>query len=154
MHHERNRAPRPPNPKQLNTIRSHQRDMDIDDGHINEPSGNDSGDEADSTTGNDRPSRAKRHTRKPYMGSTNDPKKFGFYPPQWRDVLEAARKKWRCWIAYECAFPDREHMTKALECIVEALSEHQELGKRVEPGMFMLSTVLRLITHCRLLAGT
>ena len=85
--------------------------------------------------------RAKRHSYKPYVDSTNNPQKLGFYPPQWRDVLEASQKKWRSWMAYDCAFPrkDREeHLEKAMECILEAISEHEKKGGRVEEGMTTL----------------
>ena len=82
-------------------------------------------------------SRARCHSRKHYTGSTDDPKKLGFYPAQWRDVLERAQKLWRPWMALECGFPDREvkaHLTMAMKCVIDALSEHQQDGFQVEPG--------------------
>jgi hypothetical protein len=83
-------------------------------------------------------SRAKRHSQKAYTGKVSDPKKFGFYPPQWRDILEAAQKKWRLWMGQVCGFPDKqnpEHLDEALDCVERSLSEHTNNGGRVEKGM-------------------
>jgi hypothetical protein len=130
--HERNRAPRAPDPNQLHAIRTHHATMDVDTDDDNEEASDDS----DVTTDDDRcETRAKRHSQKPYTGRTNDPKKLGFYPPQWRDVLEAAQKKWRPWMVLVCAFPDREnddHLNEALLCITRTLSEK---SRKVEPSM-------------------
>lgn len=83
-------------------------------------------------------SRAIRHSQKPYTGKTTDPRQLGFYPPQWRDILEAAQKKWRPWMACVCGFPDREdkkHLDEALDCIRSSVSEHTENGGQVETGI-------------------
>jgi hypothetical protein len=130
--HERNRAPRAPDPDQLRVIRAGHVTMDVDINDDAEETTNDS-------TDDDRcKPRAKRHSQKPYTGRTKDPKKFGFYPPQWRDVLEAAQKKWRPWMVLVCAFPDREeddHLKEALLCVTRSLSDHTENGGKVEKGM-------------------
>jgi hypothetical protein len=85
-HHERNRAPWPPNPEQLERIRSRQHgEMDMDN--------NGDGERSTPEDNNEPKSRAKRHSQMPYTGQTDDPKKLGFYPPQWWDVLEGGQVK-------------------------------------------------------------
>jgi hypothetical protein len=86
--------------------------------------------------------RAKCHSRKGYTRSTDDPKELGFYPPQWRGVLRRAQALWRPWMALECGFPDRDikvHLDKAMQCVTNALSEHQENGGEVENGTYLTS---------------
>ena len=134
-HHERNRVPRPPDPEQPNTIRSQHVMMDLDAADDNETTDGDSDMLMDD---NRRRPRAQHHSHKPYTGRTTDPKKLGFYPAQWRDILEAGQKKWHLWLALVCGFPNREnedHLEKALSCLIEAKDEHTEKGGRVEPGM-------------------
>ena len=100
----------------------------------------------DSTDDEGSKSRAKRHSQKPYARHSDDPTKLGFYPPQWRDVMEKGKAKFRPWIAYECGFPDREnesHMDKALQSATDALSEHQQKGGKVEEGNCLANNPLR-----------
>lgn len=135
-YYRRNRAPRPPDPKQLEKICSQKgRDVsvetDIEDLGSNSEAATDDVEEK---------SRARRHSQKGYTGSSNDPKKLGFYPPQWRDVLETAQKLWRPWMALECGFPEREiraHLNVAMQCVTDALSEHQKNGGKVEKGNYL-----------------
>jgi hypothetical protein len=149
-HHERNRAPRAPDPEQLRNVASrHAATTDVDIFKDDEESSDtDSDTDSDASSDNDKP-RAKRHSQKPYTGKTTNPRKLGFYPPQWRDILEAAQKKWRPWMGYVCGFPDREdkmHLDEALRCITSSLSEHTEDGGKVEKGMDEEFLVLRLLT--------
>ena len=124
-HQQWNRAPKAPNPGQLNTIQKemkHSKDSD---------SSTDNGSESD-----DKP-RTKRHSHMPYSVGSDDPKKLGFYPPQWRDILENAKVSTCVWMATECVFPhlkNESHREKAESFIKEALSKHQEDGGQVEDG--------------------
>jgi hypothetical protein len=86
--------------------------------------------------------RARHHSQKDYNRSPIDPKKLGFYPPQWRDVLERAHKLWRPWMVLECGSPKRNikaHLDKAMHCVTDALSEHQRNGGEVERGTYQSS---------------
>jgi hypothetical protein len=59
-----------------------------------------------------------------------------FYPPLWRDVLESAKANFRLYLTSVKSFPNREEgIAEAASCIMEALSEHQDANKEVEPGM-------------------
>jgi hypothetical protein len=87
-------------------------------------------------------SRAKRHSLRPYAGrSSSDPKKLGFYPAQWREVLDKGRTQFfRPWMAIECGFPTRaedRHVAKAMECVTDSISEHQKNGGKVEQGIYL-----------------
>ena len=88
----------------------------------------------------DRPiSRARRHSGKRYSEHSANPKKLGFYPPQWRDVLENAKLRWRLWMAVVCGFPNNGNQSyheKTKECIRDALAEHQKNGGKVEKGRY------------------
>ena len=135
QHQNRNRVPLPPNPQQLEEIRSRR-------GNVTEVDG-DGGTEQvvdnpePSSGGNKSKPRAKRHSSKPYVGRSGDPKKLGFYPPQWRIVLERATKSWRLWMAIMCGFPRRgseAHFKKAMDCVVDALDKHQKEGGMIEDG--------------------
>lgn len=67
----------------------------------------------------------------------SNPKRLGFYPPNWKHVLDGARFKTRLWMTLECAFPIRSnkaHRTKMASCLTEALVEYQDEGNRVEDG--------------------
>jgi hypothetical protein len=136
---QRNRAPIPPDPKQLERIRSQKGPnasvgTDVEGKQCTEDAGLNS---ESPTDDEEEKSRARRHSRKHYTGSTDDPRKLGFYPAQWRDVLERAKKLWRPWMAFECGFPEREtkeHLDMATKCVIDALSKHQESGGKVEQG--------------------
>lgn len=59
-----------------------------------------------------------------------------FYPTLWRVVLEAAKTKLHFYLTTVKPFPRcEEGIAKAAGCISEALSEHQDANKKVEPGM-------------------
>lgn len=145
-HYQRNRVPLPPDPIQLNKIRSQgNRGASVETGVDGKRSGTSMDDEEEKT-------RTRHHSQRGYSKSTN-PKRLSFYPPQWRDVLESAQKLWRSWMALECGFPDRgieEHLDKAKQCITDALREHQENGGKVEKGTYLLFvTVSNLTSLCR-----
>jgi hypothetical protein len=133
-YYERNRAPLPPDPNRLEKIHSrnsHHASVETSVGSMRSSEA--------STDDEEKKPRARRYSRKCYTKSTGDPKRLGFYPPQWRDVLERAQKLWRAWMAFECGFPEREikaHMDKAMQCVTDALSEHQKNGGRVEDGTY------------------
>lgn len=129
-HHDQNRAPLPPDPQQLKKVRSCH-------GNVTERKGDHSTKQRpEPSSGNSEPNtRLRRHSQKPYLGRSDSPKKLGFYPPQWRDVLYKAMNKWRLWIALVCGFPDgrnENHRKKVMSCIIDALAEHQKNGGRVE----------------------
>jgi hypothetical protein len=56
-------------------------------------------------------------------------------------------------MALECGFPDRgikEHLDKAMQCVTDALQEHQSNGGKVEKGTYLLFvTVSNLTSLCR-----
>lgn len=149
-HYQQNRAPIPPDPRELEKILSQNGDdasveADVEVGEADvkgkQPSKAATDDEEET------PRAARRHSRNPFTGSTSDPKKLGFYPPQWRDVLGRAQRLWRCWMVVECCFPRKEtDLDVAMECVVMALSQHQENKGKVEKGNY-LSFCLRPISH-------
>jgi hypothetical protein len=130
-YHQRSRAPHPPNPRQLEKVRSHNgQDMSAEAAIEDEQCSKGSMDDKQK-------SRAWRHSQKHYTGNTADPEKLGFYPPLWHDVLGKAQKLWRHWMALECGFPKSNieaHLDMAMQCVTDALSEHQKNGGRVENG--------------------
>jgi len=136
-YHQRNRAPRPPDPVQLDKIRSqNSRDASVETGVSGKQHSGASTDDEEEKT------RAKRHSLKHYTRLTDNSKKLGFYPPQWQDVLESAQKLWRQWMALECGFPERAneaHLDQAMQCITDALRQHQEAGNKVEDGTYLSS---------------
>lgn len=87
----------------------------------------------------DRPLRAKRYSKSARSDITATPTQLGFYPGQWRDVLEAAKRHFREWLACKNGFPTRRmDLGEARECVAEALAAHQQRGLAVEPGMDMI----------------
>ena len=85
------------------------------------------------------PKRAKRHSKKAYRSSNLDPTQLQFYPSQWRDILEAAKTKYRLSIVMEMLFPDRKKkFNLAVDCLDEALAEHETNGGLVEDGELLL----------------
>jgi hypothetical protein len=69
--------------------------------------------------------------------TTDNPKRLGFYPPLWRELLTGAKFQFRGWMATECAFPvpsKPEHREAAGNCIRAALAEHEDAGGLVEDG--------------------
>jgi len=93
----------------------------------------------------DRPKRAKRYSKTPRSEIVAKPTQLGFYPSQWRDVLELAKLNFRRWLACKNAFPVRRAnlLGEASECVVEALAEHEEKGYRTEAGKSIPSYNLR-----------
>ena len=80
--------------------------------------------------------RAQRHSQNDRTRSS--PTQLQFYPPSWRDVLEAAKNKFRCYISAVNPYPSREDgIREASDCVVEALADHRASGKKVDPGMIV-----------------
>lgn len=135
-YHQRNRAPLPPDPIQLEQIRSqNSRDASVETSVGDEQYSEASTDDEEENT------IAEYHIQNSRTRSSN-PKRLGFYPPQWRDVLERAQKLWRSWMVLECGFPERvnrAHLDKAMQCVTSALSEHQKNGFKVESGTYLSS---------------
>ena len=55
-------------------------------------------------------------------------------------------------MAVECGFPERgikAHLDKAMQCVTDALREHQENGGRVEKGTYQLLVTVFLTSLCR-----
>jgi len=69
---------------------------------------------------------------------TKSPKNLNFYPSQWRDVLEDAKVNYTLHISAEKGFPsrDKEGMTDAETCLMEAIAKHKDEGGKVEPGIY------------------
>jgi hypothetical protein len=113
--------PHPPDPQQLKEIHTHHGRAPEIDGESN------TGEQLDTSDDNRPKSRVRRHSQTPYSGCTDNPKKLGFYPSQWWDILEKAVKRWQMWMACECGFPNKgneNHLGKAMKCITDALAEH------------------------------
>lgn len=144
-HHKKNRPPRPPtaenlarvraasqvtltssahNPRQSNSVAS---EVESDtNSTVNESRSNASG------SGK----RAKRHSITPYQGRTSKPTQLNFYPGQWQDILEVAKRKYRLYLATKNAFPDREKdFGEARDCLTEAMQEHTDASGDVEIGI-------------------
>lgn len=83
--------------------------------------------------------RAKRHskTSRPAVGT---PTQLQFYPSQWSDVLEKAKKKYRLVVATEIGFPHpKKDSNRAFDCLTEAIAEHEDDGGMVEPGECLMT---------------
>jgi hypothetical protein len=81
---------------------------------------------------------AQWHSQTDHTCST--PTQLQFYPLSWRDVLEAAKNKFQCFVAARNPYPNREDgIQEAGDCTVEALADHQNEGKKVEPGKMICS---------------
>jgi hypothetical protein len=128
-HHRSNGAPRPPNANHLMEIR-----------HSLPPI-------VSSKT------RAKRHSKTPYVRTNSKSTHLRFYPPKWRDVLEIARWNFRLSLATKAPFPDRASgRTIAKDCLTQAGLEHERHGNQVEAGRFPNQFWSSMFTnpHCRL----
>ena len=155
-YHERNRAPRPPKPKRLRDIRrsgQQRQSSDVGDNVTDAGSGSESDDESSQKA------RAKRHSQKAYNRTSDDPKRFRYYPPQWRKVLTRAKNNFRLWMATECGFPDKsnqEHYKAVTDCLHRALYAHQEGGGRVEHGSFSRTFFCGCssVPYCRIFSDT
>jgi len=87
--------------------------------------------------------RAKQNLKTPYNGTQGKPTQLKFYPSQWADVLEEVKKKYRLAIVSGTPFPDCEmEMHFTTDCLVEAISDHEENGNMVEDGEFLLYRAL------------
>lgn len=134
-HHAKNRRPRPPNPDQLNRIRNasvRKEEEESDDGNDSETIG---------------PQRAGRYSKTPRSEIEAKPTQLNFYPGNWRDLLEFAKRIFRRWLACENGFPTRRLKLppEAGECVAEALAEHRDKGGVVEPGKYMLCNILQAL---------
>src|ERR1700741_359828 len=112
--HQRNRAPRPPDPKCLQAIRQRAWMPVHDDGS------DDEGSENDSDTGPAAQTRAARHSQQVYSSTTDNPKQLHFYPPFWRGILSDSKDYTRAWMATECGFPNPsnpDHRNAVVGCI-------------------------------------
>ena len=126
-HHQKNGAPRPPDPEELNAIRS--KSQTNAQPHHGTPAPN---------SPHWQKKRARRHTRTDRSGVHQDPTQLQFYPPVWRDVLESAKNKLRCYAGTKNFFPTRdEGIQEAGDCITEVLADYQAQGKKVEAGMWV-----------------
>jgi hypothetical protein len=128
-HHQRNGAPRPPEPEVLNAIRSKGR-ANPQPHHTPTPS-----------SPHWKKKRARRGARTESGGVHQDPTQLQFYPPCWRDVLETSKERLRCFAGTQNFFPTRDvGIREAGDCIAEVLAEYQAEGKKVEAGMWIAST--------------
>ena len=132
-YHQRNRVPRAPDPDHLHRIRKSR----LNDRHDETESSADESEMSD--TQSTRRPRAKRNSRRAYRATSDDAKRFRFYPDQWRKVLDKAKDRFRLWMVTECGFPNKKngaHRLAAGNHIRQALFKHQEDGGRVEDGLF------------------
>lgn len=142
-HHHRNCRYRPPNTDRLRDYAEKQcqnqhRLKGLETSN-QEDSSHDSRSDSDSNESSEPKIRAARHSRTPYSHSRSRPKptQLGFYPSQWSDVLDKAKKKFHLFLATDVPFPNRdEHFSKAEDCISEAIDEHQKRGGQLENGKF------------------
>lgn len=73
--------------------------------------------------------RAARHSRTPYSTSKSKPKptQLEFYPGQWSDVLEKAKRRFHLFLATNIPFPNCDnHLSKAQDFVSEAINDHQK----------------------------
>lgn len=118
-HHRRNGAPRPPDPEVLKAIqsgsqpaqRSRSASVSISGSHVR---------------------RLSQRSENQIRGHSTQ---LQFYPPVWRDILEIAKAKFRLYLTSVKPFPNRgEGVDEAAECLLEAVAEHRDAVKKVEPG--------------------
>lgn len=151
QHRKRNRGPRPPGVGHLKAsadLQTTRHGSNHDDGS----NGSDDGSKDDSSRDSDTEpypvrKRAKRHskTSRPAVGT---PTQLQFYPSQWTDVLESAKRKYRLVIATEIGFPHpKKDLNRASDCLTEAMAAHEDGGGMVEPSKCLINS---LRSHCRL----
>ncbi|KAH7918128.1 hypothetical protein BV22DRAFT_1134836 [Leucogyrophana mollusca] len=120
-HHAKNRPPRLPNPITLNSIRNSTLDYQ------------------DSSSDNEVHVRPPRRSRTSKSDGPN-PKRLGYYPPRWKDLLEDTKDECRTIHALENPFPTRladlhGSITESLMSVVYAWDQRQE---RLEPDIWPL----------------
>lgn len=141
-HHRRNRQHRPPNTDRLREYAEKQRQNQQRSQGLQESDQEDCPHDSSFDSESSEPlaikRRAARHSRTPYSASKSRPKptRLGFYPGQWSDVLEKAKRKFRLFLATDIPFPNREdHFSKAEDFVSEAINDHQKRGGQLENGM-------------------
>jgi hypothetical protein len=61
-----------------------------------------------------------------------------FYPAQWQDILDAAKKLFRKWLAAKNPWPIRDDpLEEARQCLSEVLQGHSDAGGVVEAGYYI-----------------
>jgi hypothetical protein len=138
--------PKAPNPDRLAAIRQTANHNNAVNEHTNAVGGRNNAineahnsDTSSASESEDEPvrGRAKRNSHKAHSAMLSNPKRFRFYPSQWRMVLDAAKWEFRLWMTEECGFPvpsDLEHRKIVGTCLTNQLFEFQQSGGRVEDG--------------------
>jgi hypothetical protein len=130
-HHQRNGKPKPPDPQDLQDIRTKGSQQPHKPSHSPSDQGN---------ANNDR-----KHNLRPLdgdRGAVQDPTLLKFYPHIWRDVLEHAKEKFRLFLTSVNAFPTRIlGLQEAKDCLTEALEDFRQADKKVEKGMHAIPIV-------------
>jgi hypothetical protein len=134
-HHDHNKPNKPP---LFTPMESDASDVDATDSEAEEVESDDNSAASDNKSEDQLKyhTRAKRHSQKAY-GSSVSPTQLQFYPLQWTEVLELAKKKWRRYLLVKWAFPKRcklDTTTVLKECLTTAIADHEADGGLVEKG--------------------
>lgn len=130
-HHERNRRPKPPDPKHLKAVWDSTEAQHVNNRSISPSS------TIDTESNSDEPSifvgRAKRNSK---CSGGPQVTQLGFYPGNWVSVLENGKDLNRISVAIKAGFPTRaEGLKEADGCLHEAMVTFDDEGGSVKSGM-------------------
>ena len=144
-HRNKNRAPRPPNPKTFHR-------QPVAPGSDLEPNNN-----ADTNNNNDTEEDNDDDDEGPEgltngRRTSNEAETLKFYPPGWRVVITRAKQYWRLHVATENPFPNcAEHLADAAALLTRAIKEYREEDGILESGSiffrFFVSLILTDMTY-------
>lgn len=140
-HHAKNRRPKAPNPDVLTNIRkSFQATVeDVPDEDSEREDGSDEGEDDDKEVSGHADTgrrRAPRNSKTPYGSRPPKPTQLTFYPPQWRDLIEDTKLRFRMTASIKKGFPNRRAgLIEAGDCLMETMAAFSDGGGTVETGM-------------------
>ncbi|KAF8889828.1 hypothetical protein BD779DRAFT_1469569 [Infundibulicybe gibba] len=133
----RNRSLRAPNPEHLASYRhgSASHNSNVPDQHAGTSAQPDNDYSNRSKSNQCTTRRAPRHSKTPYDKREVLPTKLGYYPSQWRDVLDLAKYKFLHYLTTNNPFPDRPTGLQAARALLmEAIDDHEKDEGVVEDG--------------------
>ncbi|KAF7982861.1 hypothetical protein HWV62_25082 [Athelia sp. TMB] len=81
--------------------------------------------------------RARRHSKKSFESSCDDPMQLQFYPEAIQRVLTSAKQNWRLWLVMNWGFPKfRERKAELTGCITRAIAAYEADGGALDKGYY------------------
>lgn len=132
--HRRKNRPSKVHLRNGNQTNNRTRTPSIANSRTQSPSNTEQSDEVNQPSGQ----RARRHSKKPLQGPSEDPTQLQFYPDRVQQVLSAAKMNWRLWLVMEWAFPKyRERKNELSDCLTRAIAAYETDGGVLDDGTYL-----------------